>query len=63
MFFTKNVKNLGIFAKITLSACDWCKKCSESGKSTKLGIVTLWNILIVFKGGAKNNDALLSNRC
>jgi len=34
-----------------------------SGKSTKLGTIALWNILIIFKGSAKNNDALPSNRC
>ena len=41
----------------------YCQNCSESVKSTKLGTNVLKTMLIIFKGSAKNNKALLSNCC
>ena len=44
LIFNSGTQNSGQveFVNRHNSACDWCKKCSESGKSTKLGIVALW---------------------
>ena len=41
----------------------YCQNCSESGESTKLSTDVLETMLIIFNGSAKNNKALLSNRC